>query len=143
MKDGLPVQATSYLPQSTLYTTEGFDKYTETVKAGSKEVQVANNVSNRFLNREARFYNTVFFQNRRWHVTNNVTQFHKGSPNELSGTIYTHTGYMLYKRFNREVSMKSPGFKTSSALLSSSVLQIFIYCMQKLLMKLILRTNVF
>ena len=109
MKDGLPVQATSYLPQSTLYTTEGFDKYTETVKAGSKEVQVANNVSNRFLNREARFYNTVFFQNRRWHVTNNVTQFHKGSPNELSGTIYTHTGYMLYKRFNREVSMKSPG----------------------------------
>ena len=101
MKDGLPVQATSYLPQSTLYTTEGFDKYTETVKAGSKEVQVAN--------REARFYNTVFFQNRRWHVTNNVTQFHKGSPNELSGTIYTHTGYMLYKRFNREVSMKSPG----------------------------------
>ena len=113
MKDGLPVQATSYLPQSTLYTTEGFDKYTETVKAGSKEVQVANNVSNRFLNREARFYNTVFFQNRRWHVTNNVTnnvtQFHKGRPNELSGTIYTHTGYMLYKRFNREVSMKSPG----------------------------------
>ena len=109
MKDGLPIQATSYLPQSTLYTTEGFDKYTETVKAGSKEVQVANNVSNRFLNREARFYNTVFFQNRRWHVTNNVTQFHKGSPNELSGTIYTHTGYMLYKRFNREVSMKSPG----------------------------------
>jgi len=103
MKDGLPIQATSYLPQSTLYTTEGFDKYTETVKAGSKEVQVANNVSNRFLNREARFYNTVFFQNRRW------TQFHKGSPNELSGTIYTHTGYMLYKRFNREVSMKSPG----------------------------------
>lgn len=82
MKDGLPVQATSYLPQSTLYTTEGFDKYTETVKAGSKEVQVANNVSNRFLNREARFYNTVFFQNRRWHVTNNVTQFHKGSPND-------------------------------------------------------------
>lgn len=105
----IPIQATSYLPQSTLYTTEGFDKYTETVKAGSKEVQVANNVSNRFLNREARFYNTVFFQNRRWHVTNNVTQFHKGSPNELSGTIYTHTGYMLYKRFNREVSMKSPG----------------------------------
>jgi len=109
MKDGLPVQPTSYLPQSPLYTTEGFDKYTETVKAGSKNIQVANNVSNRFLNREARFYNTVFFQNRRWHVTNNVTQFHKGSPNESSGTIYTHTGYMLYKRFNREVSMKSPG----------------------------------
>ena len=112
MNDGLPVQPTSYLPQSPLYTTEGFDKYTETVKAGSKEIQVANNVSNRFLNREARFYNTVFFQNRRWHVTNNVTQFHKGSPNELSGTIYTHTGYMLYKRFNREVSMKSPGVQS-------------------------------
>ena len=112
MKDGLPIQPTSYLPQSPLYTTEGFDKYTETVKAGSKEIQVANNVSNRFLNREARFYNTVFFQNRRWHVTNNVTQFHKGSPNELSGTIYTHTGYMLYKRFNREVSMKSPGVQS-------------------------------
>ena len=112
MNDGLPVQPTSYLPQSPLYTTEGFDKYTETVKAGSKEIQVANNVSNRFLNREARCYNTVFFQNRRWHVTNNVTQFHKGSPNELSGTIYTHTGYMLYKRFNREVSMKSPGVQS-------------------------------
>ncbi|WP_294476784.1 RagB/SusD family nutrient uptake outer membrane protein [uncultured Bacteroides sp.] len=112
MKDGLPIQPTRYLKQSPLYTTEGFDKYVETVKAGSKEIQAANNVSNRFLNREARFYNTVFFQNRRWHVTNNVTQFHKGSPNELSGTIYTHTGYMLYKRFNREVSMKSPGVQS-------------------------------
>lgn len=112
MKDGLPITQTNYLPQSPLYTTEGFDKYVETVKAGKTEIQVANNVSNRFLNREARFYNTVFFQNRRWHVSNNVTQFHKGSPNELSGTIYTHTGYLLYKRFNREVSMKSPGVQS-------------------------------
>lgn len=110
MNDGYPVQETSFLKQSTLYTTEGTDTYKEkVVTSNNKKVSDAKNVSNRFMNREPRFYNTVFFQNRRWHVSNNVTQFHKGSPNELSGTIYTLTGYMLYKRFNREVNKKSPG----------------------------------
>jgi len=42
MKDGLPIQATSYLPQSTLYTTEGFDKYTETVKDDRRAELVLN-----------------------------------------------------------------------------------------------------
>ena len=109
MKDGLPVMATSYLAKSPLYKTVGVGKYTDPVKAGNKTTTASDNVNNRFLNREARFYNTVFFQNRRWHISNNVTQFHKGSPNEMSGTIFTHTGYLLYKRFNREVNKKSPG----------------------------------
>lgn len=122
MNEGYPVTENSFLKQSTLYTTEGTDTYKEkVVTSNNKKVSDAKNVSNRFMNREPRFYNTVFFQNRRWHVSNNVTQFHKGSPNELSGTIYTLTGYMLYKRFNREVNKKSPGVTQNSVLLSFSV----------------------
>lgn len=73
MNDGYPVQETSFLKQSTLYTTEGTDTYKEkVVTSNNKKVSDAKNVSNRFMNREPRFYNTVFFQNRRWHVSNNV-----------------------------------------------------------------------
>lgn len=107
MNDGLPVADTEFLPASPLYTTEGFDVYKEKVAEGNVKATAAN-VSNRFLNREARFYNTVFFQNRKWHITNNVTRFHNGSENDAKGQ-YPLTGYLLYKRFNRTVSKKSPG----------------------------------
>lgn len=122
MNDGYPVQETSFLKQSTLYTTEGTDTYKEkVVTSNNKKVSDAKNVSNRFMNREPRFYNTVFFQNRRWHVSNNVTQFHKGSPNELSGTIYTLTGYMLYRDLIVRLIRNHRELHQNSVLLSFSV----------------------
>lgn len=107
MSDGLPVKATDFLPASPRYKADGYGVYIEKVADG-KVKATEKNVSNRFLNREARFYNTVFFQNRRWHITNNITRFHNGSENDAKGQ-YPLTGYLLYKRFNRQVSKKAPG----------------------------------
>ncbi|WP_316788986.1 RagB/SusD family nutrient uptake outer membrane protein [Pedobacter frigoris] len=96
MKDGLPINNSGFLPASPLYTETGKSSYNGV------------NVSNMWINREPRFYNTVFFAGRKWHVTNREINFYKGSPNDRSGQS-TVSGYMLYKRFNRKVHKTSPG----------------------------------
>ena len=96
MSDGLPIKATSYLPASPNYSEEGQTKVNGV------------NVYNMWVNREPRFYNTVFFQARKWHVTNNPIYFYNGSSNDKSGQ-HAKSGYLLYKRFNRTVNKKSPG----------------------------------
>ncbi|MDO5607463.1 MAG: RagB/SusD family nutrient uptake outer membrane protein [Capnocytophaga sp.] len=96
MADGLPIADTDFLPASPDYTENGF--------SAMNGVQV----SNMWVGREPRFYNTVFFQGRKWHITNNVIEFHLGSPNDMTGQ-HTRTGYMLYKRFNRQVHKRTPG----------------------------------
>jgi len=96
MKDGLPIENTSFLPASSLYSETGFSDY-----QGAP-------VFNMWINREPRFYNTVFFAGRKWHISNKVIQFYMGSPNDRSGQ-HTASGYLLYKRFNRRVHKTSPG----------------------------------
>ncbi|MGL5785303.1 MAG: RagB/SusD family nutrient uptake outer membrane protein, partial [Bacteroidales bacterium] len=98
MKNGAPVKATDYLPNvSEEYSEEGFTKYE------------GQDVSNMYINREPRFYNTVFFNRRKWHITNNVVLFYNGGNSGVQEGQATRTGYMLYKRFNRTVSKRSPG----------------------------------
>ena len=70
MKDGFPVSATAYLPQSTLYQEEGYGTYKDQNDNFSKKYTNVT-VSNRYLNREPRFYNTVFFNGRQWPVSCN------------------------------------------------------------------------
>lgn len=96
MKDGLPINNAQFLPASPLYTEAGKSMYNGV------------NVSNMWINREPRFYNTVFFAGRKWHITNREINFYKGSPNDRSGQS-TVSGYLLYKRFNRKVHKTSPG----------------------------------
>lgn len=96
MKDGLPISNAGFLPASPLYSETGKSAYNGV------------NVSNMYINREARFYNTVFFAGRKWHISNKEINFFVGSPNDRSGQ-YTVSGYMLYKRFNRKVHKTSPG----------------------------------
>lgn len=96
MKDGLPINNVPFLPASPLYTETGKSNYNGV------------NVSNMWVNREARFYNTVFFAGRKWHVTNREINFYVGTANDRSGQ-YTISGYMLYKRFNRKVHKTAPG----------------------------------
>ncbi|MGL5771512.1 MAG: RagB/SusD family nutrient uptake outer membrane protein [Bacteroidales bacterium] len=98
MKDGSPIKATQYLPKaSDEYSEEGFSKYD------------GQDVSNMYINREPRFYNTVFFNRRKWHITNNVVEFFNGGNSGMQEGQASRTGYMLYKRFNRTVSKRSPG----------------------------------
>lgn len=96
MKDGLPIKQTDFLQASPTYSEVGFGTFDGA------------SVSNMYLNREPRFYNTVFFAGRKWHISNKVIQFHMGSPNDRTGQ-HTPSGYLLYKRFNRRVHKTSPG----------------------------------
>ncbi len=62
-----------------------------------------------FINREPRFYQTVFYNRRRWHIGNETVTFHRGgnSSNEQT-TDYPLTGHLLYKRMSRRVYNQSP-----------------------------------
>jgi len=50
-----------------------------------------------YINREPRFYQTVMYQNRRYHISNNKIQFQKGSGNDNSAADNPYTGSLLYK----------------------------------------------
>ena len=108
MKDGFPVSATAYLPQSTLYQEEGYGTYKDQNDNLSKKYTNVT-VSNRYLNREPRFYNTVFFNGRQWPVSCNQVLFYNGGNSGVQEGQATLTGYMLFKRFNRSVSLTNPG----------------------------------
>ena len=108
MKDGFPVSATASLPQSTLYQEEGYGTYKDQNDNFSKKYTNVT-VSNRYLNREPRFYNTVFFNGRQWPVSCNQVLFYNGGNSGVQEGQATLTGYMLFKRFNRSVSLTNPG----------------------------------
>lgn len=108
MKDGFPVSATAYLPQSILYQEEGYGTYKDQNDNFSKKYTNVT-VSNRYLNREPRFYNTVFFNGRQWPVSCNQVLFYNGGNSSVQEGQATLTGYMLFKRFNRSVSLTNPG----------------------------------
>lgn len=108
MKGGFPVSATAYLPQSTLYQEEGYGTYKDQNDNFSKKYTNVT-VSNRYLNREPRFYNTVFFNGRQWPVSCNQVLFYNGGNSGVQEGQATLTGYMLFKRFNRSVSLTNPG----------------------------------
>ncbi len=93
MADGYPIESTSYLPKSETYTETGF---------GTLD---GFEVSNMYIGREPRFYNTVTFSGKKWHVTNREVQLYKGGNADNSATDGSpKTGYFLYKRYNRTVS---------------------------------------
>lgn len=96
MKDGLPIQNSGFLNVSPLYSETGKTSYNGVL------------VSNMWINREARFYNTVFFAGRKWHISNKEINFYVGTPNDRTGQS-TLSGYLLYKRFNRKVHKTAPG----------------------------------
>lgn len=56
-----------------------------------------------WINREPRFYQTVFYHGRRWHVSNNKVSFFPGEGNDKTKADYPWSGYLLYKRINRTV----------------------------------------
>ena len=58
---------------------------------------------------EPRFYNTVFFNGRQWPVSCNQVLFYNGGNSGVQEGQATLTGYMLFKRFNRSVSLTNPG----------------------------------
>ncbi|GAA4298479.1 RagB/SusD family nutrient uptake outer membrane protein [Aestuariibaculum suncheonense] len=92
MVDGLPIE------ESPLYSETGFSTAGEDISG-----HVGEGIYKMWINREPRFYQTVFFQNRNWHISNNKIQFHRGSGNGNMSSNYPWSGYMLYKRISREI----------------------------------------
>jgi hypothetical protein len=90
MIDGKSIQ-TSPLYSETGFSVAGDDPSGRTT-AGTYRM---------FINREPRFYQTVMYQNRKYHISNNPIQFQKGSGNDNSVGDNPYTGYLLYKRLPR------------------------------------------
>lgn len=82
MKDGLPIEESALYPDEPGFTkVDGQDIYNE------------------WLNREPRFYQTVFYQGRKWQVSKNPIYFYRGSANGVGkASNYPFTGYLLFKR---------------------------------------------
>ena len=95
MKDGLSID------ESPLYSEEGFTPVTHDVQVLEDTVTVTDTIFNMWMHREPRFYQTVFFAGRRWHIGGEQIFFHKGASDDNSHSGNCHTGYLLYKRLNR------------------------------------------
>ena len=87
MKDGLTIEESPLYPKEPGFTkVEGQDIYNE------------------WMNREPRFYQSVFYQGKRWQVSNNPIYFYYGSANGADKTSnFPATGYLLFKRECRKL----------------------------------------
>ncbi|WP_164126666.1 RagB/SusD family nutrient uptake outer membrane protein [Sphingobacterium luzhongxinii] len=98
MRDGLTIE------ESPLYKETGFsvagDDPTGRTDVGTYRM---------WTNREPRFYRTVFYNKRKWHVGNEVVAWHRGGNSDnSSGIDNARTGYLMYKRMSRRVYNLSP-----------------------------------
>ena len=93
MVDGLSIE------ESPLYSESGFSVAGED-QSGKTEV----GTYRMFINREPRFYQTVFYNGRKWHVGNEQIWFNDdGNSGRSSGSYYAKTGHLLYKRMSQRV----------------------------------------
>ncbi len=98
MNDGLSIN------ESPKYKETGYAQAGEDI-SGRTEVETWR----MFINREPRFYRTVFYNRRKWHVGNEVVTFFQGGNSGNSQTSdFGRTGYIMYKRMSRRVYNLSP-----------------------------------
>lgn len=103
MADGLPIKATPFLPKSPDY-----DASESTF--GTLE---GNEVSNMYIGREPRFYNTVTFSGKKWQVSGKEVQFYYGGNADKSVPDGAPvSGYLLFKRLNHNIHGNTPGVKS-------------------------------
>lgn len=92
MNDGLAIE------ESPKYSESGFsvqgDDLTGRTEIGTYKM---------WINREPRFYQTVFYHGRKWHLTNRVVKFNRGNGNDNTAADHPWSGYLLYKRISRNV----------------------------------------
>lgn len=93
MIDGLSIE------ESPLYSEEGFIANASEDLTGNTEA----GTFRMYINREPRFYQTVFFNGRRWHVGNEQIWFNQGGNSDNSVPNHAKTGYVSYKRLHRSL----------------------------------------
>lgn len=96
MVDGLNIY------ESPLYSEDGFSEIGEDL---SNQTEVGTH--RMFINREPRFYNTVFYNQRKWHIGNEVISFNKGGNSDNTGNA-PGSGHLNYKRVCRTVYRQAP-----------------------------------
>lgn len=86
------------IEESPKYSEDGFsvegDDVTGRTEVGTYKM---------WINREPRFYQTVFYHGRKWHLTNRVVKFNRGNGNDNTAADHPWSGYLLYKRISRNV----------------------------------------
>jgi len=92
MNDGLPIS------ESPNYSETGFS-----VAGEDPTGRTETGTYRMWVKREPRFYQSVFYHGRKWHVTNGVVKFNKGNGNDNSAADYPWSGYLMYKRLSRIV----------------------------------------
>lgn len=93
MNDGLDIHKSSLYDESG-YSAVGEDT-TGRTEAGTRKM---------FVHREPRFYQTVFYNGRKWHVGNEQIWFNRGGNSDnTAGSDVAKTGYVLYKRLSKRV----------------------------------------
>jgi hypothetical protein len=98
MSDGLSIS------ESPMYNETGFSVAGED-PSGRTDV----GTYRMWINREPRFYRTVFYNKRKWHVGNEIVTFHQGgNSSNAQTTDYARTGYIMYKRMSKRVYNLSP-----------------------------------
>lgn len=93
MIDGLPIE------ESPFYSEEGFTENTSEDLTGNTE----RGTFRMYINREPRFYQTIFFNGRRWHIGNEQIWFNQGGNSDNSVPNHAKTGYVSYKRLHRSL----------------------------------------
>lgn len=80
--------------------------------------QIDKNIFNMYVNREPRFYQSITYQGKSWHIQPKAGYFvgmAKGQPNDMSYFGREHySGYYLYKRCNHEL-LNTGSYKRSWA----------------------------
>lgn len=92
MRDGLTTA------ESNLYREDGYSVIGDDL-TGQTEV----GTFRMYTNREPRFYQTVFYNGRKWHVGGETIRFNKGGNSDNAGSVWPRTGYLLYKRMSKKV----------------------------------------
>ncbi|MDR2272779.1 MAG: RagB/SusD family nutrient uptake outer membrane protein [Sphingobacterium sp.] len=92
MNDGLSIK------ESPKYSENGFSTTGEDVTGRTEP-----GTYRMWVNREPRFYQTVFYHGRKWHLNNAVIKFNKGNGNDNSTQDHPWSGYLLYKRMSRSI----------------------------------------
>lgn len=100
VNDGL-----SITDNNSVYREDGFE---DVVNVCNKDKHVDNNIFNMYANREPRFYASVVYHGKSWHIQptgkpDYAVKFSKGDPNDNSRMESPLTGYLFYKFKNRSV----------------------------------------
>lgn len=89
----------------SIYKENGFS---DVINVCNEKKRLDKNISNMYVNREPRFYASVVYQGKSWHIqpTNNANytvRMANGEPNDKSSNDSPRTGYLFYRFKNRSM----------------------------------------